>query len=360
MKPSIKCIISLVFMGIIGCTKEVHHKEHTVFSVTKPWRQDVEIELEYVAQINAIQHIEVRAFEKGYLQDIYVDEGQLIPKGTKMFQLMPMLMQAEYDKAKAEFDVSTIEYDQTKRLAKQKVVSKNELALTKAKYEKQKAILDLAKAHLDLTTLSAPFDGIMDRFRVRLGSLVEEGELLTTLSDITKLWVYFNVSERDYLNYMNMKKDAGKGDSVKLKMANGQFFDQPGTIDTIEADFNSETGNVAFRATFPNPNNILRHGETGNAILTQSLKNVLVVPQKAVFDVLDKHFLYVIDQKGKVSQREIFIDYEVPHFFVLKSGVSEQDSILLEGLGKVSPGMVVKTKFQEIDAVKKSFDLEAH
>ncbi|MBY0516380.1 MAG: efflux RND transporter periplasmic adaptor subunit [Bacteriovoracaceae bacterium] len=360
MRSAIFMTCLLGILTLTACKEEEHHKENTVFSVTKPWRQDVQINLEYVAQIKAIQHIEVRAFEKGYLQNIYVDEGQMVPKGTKMFQLMPMLMQAEYDKAKAEFDVSTIEYNQTKRLAQQKVVSQNELALTKAKYEKSKAVLDLAKAHLDLTSINAPFDGIMDRFRVRLGSLVEEGELLTTLSDITKLWVYFNVSERDYLNYMNMKKDAGKGDAVKLRMANGQFFDQPGIIDTIEADFDSETGNVAFRATFENPKQILRHGETGNAILTQELKNVLVVPQKAVFDVLDKHFAYVIDPKGKVIQKELFIDYEVPHLFIIKSGLTEEDTILLEGLGKISTGMEIKTKFEDTSAVKKSFELEAH
>ena len=351
----------LILLSFTACKEEAHHVEAGSFSVTKPWRQTVEVNQAYVAQVRAIQHIEVRAFEKGYLEKIFVDEGQLIKKGDKMFQIMPVLMNAEYDKAKAEFEVSTIEYNQTKKLAKQKVVSENELALGKAKNEKAKAELDLAKAHLDLTTISAPFEGIMDRFKVRLGSLVEEGELLTTLSDISSLWVYFNVSERDYLNYMELKKEKGADAAVvKLTLANGTVYEHEGKIDTIEADFDNETGNVAFRASFPNPDQTLRHGQTGNVLLKEHIQNALVIPQKATFEVLDKRFVYIIDNKGAVQQREIEIEKEIPHLYVVKSGVTEQDTVLLEGLGKVNKGQVIKTKFQEMSSVMKSLELAAN
>jgi membrane fusion protein (multidrug efflux system) len=351
-------LVSLVLL--LGCQEKAHHKESASFRVTTPWRKNLEINQDYVAQIKAIQHIEIRAFEKGYLEQIYVDEGQLIKKGTKMFQIMPLLMKAEYEKAKAEYEVSTIEYNQTKGLANKKVVSQNELALSKAKNEKRKAILDLAKAHLDLTSISAPFDGIMDRFKVRLGSLVEEGELLTTLSDISQLWVYFNVSERDYLNYMKLKKNNGEPVEVKLLLANGQIYEHPGKIDTIEADFDNETGNVAFRATFPNPDRLLRHGETGNIKIKEVIENALVIPQKATFEVLDKKFVFVVNSKGAVEQREIEIDKEVPHLFIVKSGLTEEDKILIEGLGKVSKGQVIKTKLESTDEVMKSLELSAN
>jgi membrane fusion protein (multidrug efflux system) len=328
--------------------------------VTKPWRKNVDINKEYVAQIRAIQHIEIRAFEKGYLQEIYVDEGQQIKKGQKMFQIMPYLVQAEYSKAKAEYDISEIEYTQTAKLARQKVVSKNELALAKAKFDRTKASLDLAKTHLDLATIIAPFDGMMDRFRVRLGSLVEEGELLTTLSDISQLWVYFNVSERDYLNYMALKKEGVKLDNIQLRLANGTIYDHPGHLETIEADFDSETGNVAFRANFPNPDFLLRHGETGNVIISDVIHSALVIPQKATFEVLDKKYVFVVDPKGKVEQREITIEKEVPHLFVVKSGLTEEDTVLIEGLGKVHKGQIIKTKFQNMADVMKSLELAAN
>lgn len=354
-------LLLAALLGLSACQEKVHHQESATYGVTKPWKQNVEVERRFVAQIRAIQHIELRAFEKGYLQEIYVDEGQNITKGQKMFQIMPLLLKAKYEKEKAEFEVSKIEYTNTEKLAKQKVVSQNELAMVKAKFNKAKAELDLAEAHLNLATITAPFDGIMDKFRVRLGSLVEEGELLTNLSDISSLWVYFNVSEADYLNFMAMKKkNADKPVEVKLVLANGRPYEHTGTIDTIEADFDNETGNVAFRATFQNPEKLLRHGETGNVVLTEVLDQALVIPQKATFEVLDKKFVYVIDNRGAVQQREIVIDKEVPHLFVVKSGLSEDDTILLEGLGKVNKGEKVKTRFTNVPEVMKGLELAAN
>ena len=350
----------MTLLGLVSCKEEVHHKESGSLTVTKPWRQNVEVNQAYVAQIRAIQHIEIRAFEKGYLQSIFVDEGQSLKKGDKMFQIMPVLAQAEYEKAKAEYDITEIEYKNTKNLAQKKVVSQNELALAKAKFDKSNAILNLAKAHLEFTSISAPFDGIMDRFRVRLGSLVEEGELLTTLSDNSQLWVYFNVSEKDYLNYMQMKKTTGDAGVVKLTLANGKTYDHTGKVETIEADFDNETGNVAFRASFPNPDGLLRHGETGNVVLTDMMDGVLVIPQKATFEVLDKKYVYVVDAKNTVHQREIEIEKEVPHLFIVKSGLTEDDTILLEGLGKVNKGQVIKTKYQHVPDVMKSLELAAN
>lgn len=345
---SIVLVLFILFaglsLGMVGCKSENHEELTGNFSVTKPWRDKVEITRKYVAQIRAIQHIEVRAFEKGYLQDIYVDEGQLVKKDTKMFQIMPYIMNAEYKKAKAENEISKIEYANTDKLAKKNVVSPNELALAKARLDKTAAELNLAKTHLDLTTLKAPFEGIMDRFRVRLGSLVEEGELLTTLSDITKLWVYFNLSEADYLNYMGNIKEKGSAANVQLLLANGKLYEHTGKIDTIEADFDNETGNVPLRATFPNPNLLLRHGETGNILLTEAVDNALVIPQKATFEVMDKRYVYVVNDKGVLDAREIVVEKEIPHLFVIKSGLTEQDTVLLEGIGKLSKGKVIRTK----------------
>jgi membrane fusion protein (multidrug efflux system) len=341
---NILCSFLLASPSLVGCKRAHHEEQGESFSVTKPWRERVEITRKYVAQIRAIQHIEIRAFEKGYLQEIFVDEGQHIKKNDKMFQIMPVLMNAEFKKAKAEYDIAKIEYVNTEKLAKKQVVSPNELSLAKARLEKAAAELNLAKTHLDLTTIKAPFDGIIDRFRVRLGSLIEEGELLTTLSDISKLWVYFNLSEADYLTYMGNKKEKSSTSTVRLALANGKLYEYPGQIDTIEADFDNETGNVPLRATFPNPDLLLRHGETGNVLLAETVDNALVIPQKATFEVMDKRFVYVVNEKGVVDAREIVIDKEIPHLFVIKSGLSDQDTVLLEGIGKISKGKTIRMK----------------
>jgi len=297
-----------------------------------------------VAQVKAIQHIELRAFERGYLQKIFVDEGQLVKKDQNMFEIMPTLNQAEFKKAQAEVDLAEIEYKNTLSLAKRNVVSKNELALSKAKLEKVKADLELKKIHLNMTTVKAPFDGMMDRFHVRLGSLVEEGELLTTLSDNSQMWVYFNVSEADYLSLKSSDEDL-KTLPVQLRMANGQIFDQIGKIETIEADFNNETGNIAFRANFLNPKGLLRHGETGNVLITVPLKNVLVIPQKATFEILDKKFVYVVDDKDTIKSREIQVQAELPHLYVVSKGLVEKEKILIDGLGKVQSGQKISVDY---------------
>ncbi|MFL5752775.1 MAG: efflux RND transporter periplasmic adaptor subunit [Bacteroidia bacterium] len=331
----------LMFMGLCAmlvytsCSpKKEEKEEETKFSVTSPLRKDTTITRDYVCQIHAIQHIELRSREKGYLQDIFVDEGQFVKQGQLMFRIMPLIYNAELQKAQAEVNFVEIEYLNTKKLADSNVVSPNELALAKAKLDKAKAELSLAQIHLQFTDIRAPFDGIMDHFQVRLGSLVDEGDLLTTLSDNSQMWVYFNVPEAEYLNYKTNSTEENLT-KVSLLMANNQLFGFPGIVKTIEADFNNETGNIAFRATFPNPNGLLRHGETGNIQMTIPIKGAVLIPQKATFEILEKKYVYVVDKDNMVHSREISIASEMPDLYVVKDGLKEDERIVLEGIRKV-------------------------
>jgi membrane fusion protein, multidrug efflux system len=329
-----------------GCSSKTEEKEGEVkYLATSPLKKDTVITRDYVCQIHAIQHIEVRTREKGYLQEIFVDEGQSVKKGQMMFKIMPLLYQAEQQKAQAEANFAEIEYLNTKSLSDSNVVSKNELALAKAKFDKAKAELSLAQVHLGFTDVKAPFNGIMDHFHVRLGSLVDEGDLLTTLSDNSEMWVYFNVPEAEYLNYK--AKTQKENLQVNLLMANNQLFEYPGVVKTIEADFNNETGNIAFRATFPNPKGLLRHGETGNIQMVVALRNALIIPQKATFEVLEKKYVFVIDKDNVVQQKEITIGAEMPDLYIITDGVQETDKILLEGLRKVSNGEKITYTYED-------------
>ncbi len=344
---------------LTSCEAKKEEKEEEVkYLVTSPMQRDTLVTKEYVAQIHAISHIELRALEKGYLQKIYVDEGQSVKKGQLMFQIMPMIYEAETQKAQAEANFAEIEYKNTKSLADSNVVSKNELALGKAKFDKAKAELGLAQAHLSFTQIRAPFNGIMDHFQGRLGSLVNEGDLLTTLSDNSKMWVYYNVPEAEYLDYKTkiIKDGALK---VELLMANNKMFDYPGLVETIEADFNNETGNIAFRATFPNPKGLLRHGETGNIVVKLPFKDALIIPQKATFEVLEKKYVYVLDKNNVIRSREITIAAELPNIFVVKSGLTKNDKILLEGLRQVKENEKIESKFVQPDSVISNLTLYA-
>ncbi len=347
MRPFLMTIGLVAMMMHAGCQQ--HHeeeKEAIRFLVTSPFKHDTLITKNYVCQIRSVQHIELRALEKGYLENIYVDEGQFVKKGQLMFKIMPLIYSAELQKAQAEANFAEIEYQNTLSLSDKNVVSKNELALAKAKLDKAKAELALAQTRLQFTEIKAPFDGIMDRFQVRLGSLVNEGDLLSTLSDNSKMWVYFNVPEAEYLNF----RSHAKHDSlmkVKLLMANNQLFSYSGVVETIEADFNNETGNIDFRATFPNPERLLRHGETGNIQMVVPLKQAIIVPQKATFEVLEKKYVFVVDKANQIHQREITISAEMPDLYVVSGGLNEHERILLEGIRKVNENDKIAFDFVE-------------
>ena len=352
-------------MGLFAClfhtsceTKKEEKKEHVAFLVTNPIKKDTTIIKDYVSQIHSIRHIELRALEKGYLKSIFVDEGQHVKKGQPMFQIMPNIYQAELQKAKAESNAAQIELQNTKLLAEGNVVSQNELAMANANLDKANAEVALAQTHLSFTKITAPFDGIMDHLEAREGSLLDEGELLTTLSDNSKMWVYFSVPEAEYLDYItSTDKDVKK--EVGLLMANNKPFNQKGIVETIEGEFNSETGNIAFRATFPNPDDILRHGETGSVLMSIPFKDVIIIPQKATFEVLDKTYVFVIDKNNVVKQKEITIGAELPHLFIISKGLSQNDTILLEGIKMVKNNQKIETKFLEPTKVMSELDLYA-
>ncbi len=327
-------------------SKKEEQEQETKFLVTSPLVKDTNIVKDYVCQIHSISHIEIRSQERGYLQKFYVDEGQHVKKGDLLFEIMPTLYQAEQQKAAAEARLAEIEYKNTKALSDSNIVSSNELAMSKAKYDKANAELELAKVHLNFTQIRAPFDGIIDRFQVRLGSLIDEGELITSLSDNSQLWVYFNIPEAQYLDYMTEPKTDEK-EKVGLQMANGQIFKYPGIVETIEADFNNETGNIPFRATFPNPDGLLRHGQTGSILMTIPLKNALLIPQKATFEVMDKKFVFVIDEKNEVHTREVTILADIEDIYAISNGLKETDKILLEGLRKVKDNDEITYDFQD-------------
>lgn len=346
-RTSLSALLFACTLSLFGCRHaHAEQEEASRYLVTSPLRKDTDLTKEYVAQIRAKQHIELRALEKGYLQGSFVDEGQRVSKGTKMFQIMPRIYQAEVQKAEAEAELSQVEYGNTKLLADKNVVSPSELALAKAKLNKAKAQVSLATTEKSMTEIRAPFDGIMGRFSARVGSLLDEGDLLTTLSDNSTVWVYFNVSEAEYLRYKSQAQDEAPT-PVKLLMANGEVFDQRGVIETIAADFENTTGNLAFRAAFPNPKGLLRHGETGKILITESLQNAMLVPQKATFDVLDKKFVYVVDDKNVLHSRPITVSAELPQVYVVSSGLTDQDRILVEGLRKVKDGTLIQQDYKE-------------
>jgi len=341
-----------MFMGLCAilchtsCTseKKEEKEETSKYAVTTPLKIDTSFTKEYVSQVKSIRNIEIRALEKGYLQTIYVDEGQSVKAGQLLFKIMPKVYEAELLKAQAEAKAAELEVQNTKTLSDKNVVSKNELAMAQAKLDQAKAETSMAKFHLAATEIRAPFDGTIDRIPSKQGSLIDEGQLLTSLSDNSQMFAYFNVSEPEYLDYQTNIK--GRADNkVSLLLANNELLKYKGTVETIESEFNNETGSIAFRAKFPNPDRLLKNGETGKIRMLVPLKNALVIPQKATYEIQDKTYVFVVDKNGVVKSRNITIAGEMPDLYVVGNNLSENDKILLEGVQKVKDDDKIKAEY---------------
>jgi membrane fusion protein (multidrug efflux system) len=281
--------------------KEQPLQEHRKIVLTSPKAMDVVITQPYVGKIHAQRHINVRALEKGYVSVIKVMEGQTVKKGDLMFKIV---------KAGANSNAEP------------------------------------AKNELDFTSVIAPFNGLVGRLHEQLGSLVKEGDTLTTLSDNSVVWVYFKVPERAYLEYMASRKQDKADQTIELDLANHAKFPQPCQNVVIEAHFNKQTGNIAFRADFPNPDGLLRHGQSGTILIHRTLHNVTVIPMRATFEFLDKRYVYVVDKDDVVHRRDIDIECEADDIFVIKQGVGVGDRIVVEGVRQVRDGEKVEYEFR--------------
>jgi len=342
-----------------SCTSKKEVKEESSkYTATSPLMMDTSFTKEYVSQIKSVRNIELRAQEKGYLQNIYVDEGQAVKAGQVLFRIMPKLYEAELLKAQAEAKGAEIELQNAKTLADKNIVSRNEQAMAQAKLDQARAEISLAKLHLSFTEIRAPFDGTIDRIPKKLGSLIDEGDLLTSLSDNSQMFAYFNVSEPEYLEYQTNIKDRADN-KVTLLLANGHALDYKGDVEIIESEFNSETGNIAFRARFPNGDKLLRNGETGKVLMNVPVKKALVIPQKTTYEIQDKKYVFVVDKNNKVESRLITIRGEMPDLYVVASGLSAGDKILLEGVQKVKDDDKIKYDYEKPEDVIAHLRLKA-
>jgi membrane fusion protein (multidrug efflux system) len=346
-------LLTMISLSVPACHNHKEHGEsgHNKIVVTSPKALDIIITQQYVCQIHSQRHIKVRALQSGYLEAITVKEGQAVKNGDVLFSVIPTLYKAKWDAELAEAQLALQEFKNTEVLVKKKVLSERELVLYEAKLAKADAKAKLAEAEFNFTKVKAPFDGIIDRLHEQHGSLVKEGDALTTLSDNSLMWVYFNVPEKRYIEYSASSDQEKAEQQIELQLANGTKYRQAATSMRIEAQFNNETGNIAFRADFPNPDRLLRHGMTGNILVHRTLPNAIVIPQRATFEILAKRFVFVIDKEDVVRQREVFVAHEQDDIFVIRSGLGVDDRLIYEGVRQVRDGEKREFEFRSPDEI---------
>ncbi|MCA9499461.1 MAG: efflux RND transporter periplasmic adaptor subunit [Nitrospira sp.] len=349
MKTNPVLFISVCLL-MISCTYEKETEAIDTHKVIYPVVQDAKYSSKYVAQIQSVNYVEIRSKIRGYIEKIYVDEGQPVKKGQLLFALTHNVFEKELQKANAAFrsavadlKVAEVELANVIVLVEKNIVSKSELYVIQAKVDALKADLEEALANreqqalnLSFSRIRAPFDGFINRIPNKVGSLIAEGDILTSLSDNREVFAYFNLSEVDYLNYIASGERGAK--VVSFELANQVLYEYEGTIEVIESEFDSSTGNIAFRARFPNPDGLLKQGANGKVIVNKILENALLIPQKSTFEIQDQLYVYVVNQDNVLEQRNIVYKMRLPNFYVVESGLSKDEQVLLEGVENVMNG----------------------
>ena len=351
-------VLGIVLMAT-SCKSTKEKAATAVYAVTTPQVTSVFIPKDYVANIQSLKNIEIRAQREGILQDIYVDEGQTVRAGQPLFRISAVGAQEELDKSKAETEQARIDLQNTSTLAVNNIVSKNALKMAKAKLTAAAADYRLAQIHKQLSLIRAPFAGIMGKIPNKKGSLVQEGDLLSSLSDNTNVYVYFNVSEPEYLDYQLHASERNKL-PLTLILANGTRFDSQGHFQNVEGEFDNGTGNIAFRAKFFNPNHLLRNGETGTLKMDIPVENAMVIPQQATYEIQDKKYVFVVDARGYVHARPIKVSFEMQDVYVISEGLSQNDRFLIDGIEKVKDGEHISCRYESPSVAIQSVKLKAN
>lgn len=329
----------------------------------------------YFGKIEGKLNVEVRPQVEGLLEEIYVDEGDYVEKGQNLFKIDASSYQellnnmiATENVAKAKLENAKLEIERLKPLVENDVISIVRLKSAESDYDVAKASLQQASAAVrsaqinkEYTTIKAPVSGYIGRIPKRVGNLVSKGDKdpLTFLSDVQEVYVYFSMSESDYLYYSKLKakQDSAVGNNnnlrsnfkfpeVTLVLADGEEYEDKGVVDAISGQVDRSTGSVSLRATFPNRQNMLRTGSTGSLKISETIKNVIQIPQIATSDLQDKTFVYILDEDNKVRKQNIVISDKSKDKYIVKEGLKIGDKIVLSGFDKLTDGSKITPLLQ--------------
>ena len=364
--------ISFVVVALWSCNKssESDQLQPEEYLVAKVFKKDLDIPLEYVTNVQAVQNVEIRARVNGYLENIYVDEGKVVENGQLLFKINDQEYRAELNRAKATIvsaeagtKSAMVELERVKLLVNKDIVAQTELDLAEANLEIARSKIALAKAdeaaaeiRLANTNIRSPFDGVIDRLPLKKGSLIAEGLLLTTISDVAQVFTYFKVSEVEYLQFFkaNVRTDTAFLNNVQLLLADGSVYPIKGKIETIESEFEEGTGAIAVRARFKNSNRILKHGSTGKVRLHEISGNAMLIPQKSVLEIQDKNYVLLLDKNNIVTMKSFVPLRRFGDYYIVAKGLNENDVIVYEGIQNVREGMVIKPKMVATEELLKA------
>ena len=355
MKNKIYFLSSILLsVTLLSCNnKEAEKKENNPmpYQVVKASQNNTTLLAEYPAKLEGVTDIDIRPKVDGYIEKIYVDEGQEVKKGQILFKLETQTATQDAAAAKAKVDAAQVEVNRLKPLVERKIISDVQLETAKANLANAKSTYQSIIARINYATITSPVNGVVGSLPLRIGSYVSSQtvEPLTRISDITKVYAYFSVNEKEQLDIMmnaegkTFQDKIEKMPPVKLVLSNGTEYSELGKIETFSGQANSQTGSFNVRASFPNPNKLLRSGGSGILQIPTNLKDVILIPQTATLELQDKRIALIVDNENKVK----FIPIEVRavpggKYFVVDKGLNINDKFLVEGVGIVTEGTAIK------------------
>lgn len=326
--------------------------------------QSADLQSTYPATIKGKTDIEIRPQVTGFITKVLVDEGQRVRKGQTLFTLDQVTFQAAVDQARAAVSTAQTAVNTAKMTADSKKtlfdkniiseyeyqLSQNSLAQAESQLANAKAALASAQKNLAYTVVTAPSDGVVGSIPNREGSLASpsSAQPLTTVSDNSQVYAYFSLTEKDLLNMV------GEGErtieaaikampEVQLRLSDGSLYPLSGKVATVSGVIDNSTGASSVRALFNNPSGVLRSGATGQIILPENKENVIIIPQKATFELQDRRFAYVVNDSNKIVSTPITIEANNDgKNFVVTSGLQAGQRIAIEGVGtKLADGMAI-------------------
>ena len=319
------------------------------FPVETVSKQDATIYQEYTANLEGQQNVEIRPKVNGFIQKIYVDEGQMVKKGQLLFKLETQTLNQDASASKAMVQAAQVEVDRLKPLVDRKIISNVQLETAKAKLAQAKSAYGSIAANIGYGTITSPVNGVVGSLPYREGSLVSmTSEMpLTTVSDSKVIRAYFTMNEKQLLSFNKTFKGSNTVEKLKnvpevsLLLVDDSEYNVKGKIATINGLVNPQTGTTEFRAEFKNPEGLLRSGSTGIIRLPIEQKDVIVVPQNAVFEVQGKQMIYVVGKDNKVKSTIITTNGVSGMNFIVTDGLSEGDVIVVEGASKLKDDMEI-------------------
>ncbi|RZM28191.1 MAG: efflux RND transporter periplasmic adaptor subunit [Pedobacter sp.] len=326
--------------------------------------------LEYPAAIQGEVDLDIRPQVSGYIEKIFVNEGELVSKGQPLFKINEQPFREQLNNAKASYHAAQaaimnaqLEVDKLTPLVQNKVVSdfqlktaKTALQIATANAEQAKAGLASAQVNLNFTLIKAPVNGYVGRMPKKQGSLVSpaDQQSLTQLSDVHQVHVYFALSESDYIDFNNKYgKSIAQGGlaalpGVTLMLSDETAYPLKGKIDMIDGQFDKTTGAITLRASFANSKGFLRSGNTGKVRLSLQHNNALMIPQAATVEMQDKIFVYTVSKDNKIVKQPITVLGTSGSNYLLKSGLNSGDRIVTRGFENLKDGDIIKPEAQPI------------